>query len=371
MMKKILLGTTAIVGVALVGQAMAAEKPKLSMSGNVKFEAQFVDEDDTAGLNRGYGFSTDDAEIVFRASTTADNGLEYGAKIEFTFEEGDDSDGDRGRTDEAMMYLEGNWGLLQLGNEDGVEDAMRLGGWSVIGGTGGHDGETFFANNASALISTAQEGDTSDATKITYYTPLISGFRAGVSFTPDGGHEYDNGETDDDGDLENNIAFGVEYKGDFDQVGVHVAGRYVTSEFESNDEGGTDAEKEEISSFGVGANVTYAGFAFGVGYVDNDDSGITKTNKALGIDAGSWVDVGASYSTGPYKVGIAYFHSEETVAQNQEAEADIFSVTADWNVAPGLDVYGEYVYADLDDGTTGTSNDNEASAFIVGTKISF
>ncbi|MCG8507785.1 MAG: porin, partial [Rhodospirillales bacterium] len=86
-MKKVLLATTAIVGVAFVSQAMASEKPKLSMSGNVKFEAAFVDEDDVTGSsNRGYKFYTDDAEIIFKASATADNGLEYGAKIEYEFE---------------------------------------------------------------------------------------------------------------------------------------------------------------------------------------------------------------------------------------------------------------------------------------------
>ena len=370
MMKKILLGTTAIVGVALVGQAMAAEKPKLSMSGNVKFEAAFVDEDDIAGSsNRGYKFYTDDAEIVFKASTTADNGLEYSAKIEYEFES---NEGGGEGTDEAMIWLEGNWGLLQLGNEDGAEDAMKVGGWSVLGGTGGHDGEFFVNNSTSALDGPSLEGDTSDATKVTYYTPSLSGFRAGISFTPDSGHEYDEDFSDSDADeQENNIGFGVEYKQDFDQFGVHVSGRYVTAEHENNDDGGATSEREDISAFAVGAKVTFGGFAVAAGYADNDDSGELKSDVANGRDAGEWFDVGASYSTGPYKVAVGYYHSERNVSNTQEAEADIFTVTGDYNVAPGLDVYAEYLYADIEDGTTATTTDNEASSFIVGTKVSF
>jgi outer membrane protein OmpU len=367
MMKKILLGTTAIFGVALIGQAMAADKPALSMSGNVKFEAQFVDEDDTAGLNRGYGFSTDDAEIVFKASTTADNGLEYGAKIEYEFEA---NDGGGEGADEAMIWLEGDWGLLQLGTEDGADDAMKVGGWSVLGGTGGHDGESFYANNSSALTGPSLTGDIGDANKVSYYTPSFSGFKAGVSFTPDSGQEFDAGENDDNGSQENHIGIAAEYKGDFDQIGVHVSGRYMTAEYESNDLD-SNSEKEDVSSFALGGKVTFGEFAVAAGYGDNDDSGVTKTNSAAGIDAGKWFDVGASYATGPYKVAVGYYHSELQATAAAEAEADVFSVTGDYNVAPGLDVYAEYLYADLDDGTSATANDNEASTFIVGTKVSF
>ena len=349
-MKKVLLATTAIVGVAFVSQAMASEKPKLSMSGNVKFEAAFVDEDDVTGSsNRGYKFYTDDAEIIFKASATADNGLEYGAKIEYEFE--------KSATDEAMIWLEGNWGLLQLGNEDGAEDAVKIGGWSVLGGTGGWDGENFVANPASALIEPKLVGDTSDATKITYFTPQFSGFRAGISLTPDTGHEYDADANEDDGDQENHIGIGVEYKQDFDQFGVQLSGRYATAKFESNDHD-DNTEKEDINSFALGAKVTFGGFAVSAGYADNDDSGVEKSKSANGVDAGTWFDVGASYSTGPYKIAAGYAHSEKNVAANQEAEADIFTVTGDYNVAAGLDVYAEYNYYDIEDGTSATSRDS-------------
>lgn len=373
-MKKILLGTTAIVGASLLTGSAFAEKPKISMSGNAKFEAAFVSEDDNSvngsgnsDKNRGYKFSMDDAEIVFKASATADNGLEYGAKIEYQFE--DNRDGGEG-TDEAMIWLAGDWGTINLGNEDGADDLMKVGGWSVLGGTSGWDGENFVTNNASAIISPSLTGDNSDATKVTYFTPSLSGFKAGVSFTPDTGHEYDEGFDDDTGDQENHIGLGVEYKGDFDQVGVQVSGRYMTAEYESNDLGDTN-EKEDVNSFALGGKVSFGDFAVAAGYGDNDDSGVTKANSALGVDAGMWYDFGAQYASGPFKVAAGYAHTEKQATQTAEAEADIFTVTGDYNLADGLDVYAEFNYYELEDGTTATANDNEANVFIVGTKVSF
>ena len=77
-------------------------------------------------------------------------------------------------------------------------------------------------------------------------------------------------------------------------------------------------------------------------------------------------------STGPYSVGVGYYNSEiNTSASFQENDVDYFALTGGWNVAPGLDFYAEYDYVDMEDGLATTTNDNEASVFMVGTKVSF
>jgi len=366
-MKKILLGTTAIVGTALLVGPALAEAPKLGMSGNVKFEASFVDQDPVSATasayTRGYKFSVDDAEIVFKASSTADNGLEYGAKIEYEFE--------AGSTDEAMIWLEGDWGTLNLGNEDGAEDAMKVGGYSLLTAAGGYDGENFFTNSSGAITGPSFTGDSSDANKITYYSPSMSGFRVGASFTPDTGANFDDQLSDDDGDQETHFGVGAEYKGDFDQVGVQASVRYIAAAYESNDDDGATTEQNDVSSIGLGAKVTFGDFAVAAGYHNNGDSGITQANDTLGLDAGEWYDVAASYSAGAIKVAAGYFHSEIQNAATTSAEADMFTVGGNYNVADGLDVYGEFNYVELEDGTTATLNDNEVTTVIVGTKVSF
>jgi len=355
-MKKVLLGTTAIIGASVVlASAAQAEAPKLSMSGNVKFEMAGVDQDADA-FNRGYKFYTDDAEIVFKASSTADNGLEYGAKIEYEFE--------NNGTDEAMIWLSGDWGLVQMGNEDGAEDAVKVGGWSVLGATGGWDGE-MPAENFDALDGPSLAGDSSDATKISYFTPSFNGFRAGVSFTPDFGHEYDAAPSETDDDVSNALGFGLEYKGTFSEVGVHVSGRYAMGEYEG-DGTATDSDQEDVSAFALGAKFDYAGFSLGIGYADNGDSGAVKGTTA---DGGQWFDIAVGYATGPYAVAAGWYTSEKDLAGSAEAEADVFSLTGDYTVADGLGIYAEYDYVDIDE--TGTASDNEANVFIVGTKVSF
>ncbi len=366
-MKKILLGTTAIVGTALLVGPAFAEAPKLGMSGNVKFEATFVDQDPdsltTSTLSRGYDFTVDDAEIVFKASSTADNGLEYGAKIEFEFE--------GSATDEAMIWLEGDWGTINLGNEDGAEDAMKVGGFSLLTAAGGYDGENEFTNSSGAITGPSFVGDTSDANKVTYYTPKMSGFQVGVSFTPDAGQDFDEAMSEEDGDMENHIGVGVKYDGEFDQVGVSASVRYMSAGYEANDIGGTTAELNDVSSVGLGAKVTFGDFAVAAGYQNNGDSGITEANETLGLDAGEWYDVAASYSSGAIKVAAGYLHSEKQTAATTSSDADMFTIGANYTVAEGLDFYGEFNYVELEDGLAATLNDNEATTIIVGTKVSF
>jgi len=363
MMKKVLLGTTAIIGASVVlASAAQAEKPKISMSGNMKFEAYAVDQD-AQTLNRGYHFEVDDAEIVFKASATADNGLEYGAKIEYEFE--------NSSTDEAVIWLSGDWGLVNLGNEDGAEDLVKVGGWSVLGATGGWDGENFF-DHKNALVEPKLAGDTSDATKVTYFTPSFNGFRAGISWTPDSGHEYDAAYSDTSGsatetpDFQNALGIGVEYKGTFSEVGLHVSGRYANADYEGTG-AATDPDYENISAFALGAKVDYAGFSLGVGYANNGDAG---TAKGSGKDFGDWYDVAVGYATGPYAVAVGYYHSEKDLGSNTDVESDQIAVTGDYTVADGLAVYAEYDYVDIDEDHS-TSNDNEANVFMVGTKVSF
>ncbi len=49
----------------------------------------------------------------------------------------------------------------------------------------------------------------------------------------------------------------------------------------------------------------------------------------------------------------------------------MFTVGGNYNVAEGLDVYGEFNYVELEDGLAATLNDNEVTTIIVGTKVSF
>lgn len=377
-MKKVLLGTTAMVGasVLMAGTALASDPPKLTMSGYMKFEAWFADQDATGGTagaaNRAYHFEVDDAEIHFKAQATADNGLKYGVKVEL--------DVDANSTiDEAVINLEGNWGILFLGDEDGAEDLMKVGGFSVLTAGGGWDGgpTAILQNPASVnLRGPTFVGDSDDATKITYFSPSFSGFRLGVSLSPDSGHNGANGlgngisDTADSGDIENLWGFGGEYKGSINDFNIHVSARGAWGSPEGDGGAGL---REDTASWGLGGKVEYQGWGLAVGYADNGDSNMLKTATAAGQDAGWWIDAALSYKNGPYTVAGGYFYSEEDEGTGVgDDEVQFFSIGGKYNVAPGLDIYAEYDYVEIDDAAGTTSAfDNDASLFLIGTQVTF
>ncbi len=382
-MRKILLCTTAMAGASLLvsGAALAAEKPKLTMDGWLRFEAWHNSEDDNVAgstsdtFNRGVDFDMDDVEIHFQGSSKADNGLEYGFYVELI--EGGSTDRQGAGLDEANVFLAGGWGKLEMGANDGVENNYGLGAWSVLADKdGAWDGDNRFnAYGNAATINTdlATTSGTDDANKITYYTPSFGGFSAGISYTPDSGDFFNNGMADDSSadDLANAISAAVQYTGAFGGVGVQVSARYLTADFEANDTD-TTAEKNDMRAWGLGGVVSYAGFSLGASYQDLGDSGVTKANEAFGAEAGKWYDVGLAYETGPYKVSVAYMHSEAndaTTAAQQDDEVDYYTIGANYAVAPGLDLYAAYQFVDLDQ--AGTLSDNEASLFLLGTQVSF
>ena len=94
-MKKILLGTSALVGAAtLLAGAAFAETPKVTVGGYANFEAGYVSDDDsstgTAGhktvLNnaahqRGQAFRSD-TQVDFKIDGKNDAGLGYGGEVD-------------------------------------------------------------------------------------------------------------------------------------------------------------------------------------------------------------------------------------------------------------------------------------------------
>ncbi|MBE9557211.1 MAG: porin, partial [Proteobacteria bacterium] len=55
----------------------------------------------------------DEAELQLDVTGTADNGLNYGFKIELNADTTDNT-----VADEARLQLSGGWGALQMGDED-------------------------------------------------------------------------------------------------------------------------------------------------------------------------------------------------------------------------------------------------------------
>ncbi len=390
-MNKLLLGTTALVGASLVmaGGAYAA-KPKLKVSGGIDFQAGGSSQDleafaDAAGLasggpNRGYAFRTD-AEIHFNASGKTDAGMKWKAQVQL---EGDanvaGTDSSIGRSssnltessvDETWIRFSGSWGQIRLGAEDGAEDLMHISGEGPVNkaGDGGTDGDwtdyiDFTAVNGRFSDAPTLTQDSSDHTKITYFTPRIQGLQLGVSFTPDTGAQGQATNTDNSSDFENTWGIGVQYKKKFGGVKVGVAGVAHIAEAE-------DDSEENLRAWMIGAEVGYGGWRLGGAYQDNGDGGESRDTD--NDDQTAW-DVGFGYAQGPVHLGISYLHTEVEIGSSSDDDVDegeVILVGGTYMLGGGARVYAEFFWFDTESAEGSTANFNEGFGFILGTGVKF
>lgn len=382
MLKKALLGTTAIASAAFFSpEAFSADPPKLSFFGYYRMEGVFTDQNfrGTRG-GRQFFLEADDIELQFRAEATADNGLKYQAYIELDLDSTEQSLTAGGTApqvtsrivaDEANLRFQGDWGIMDLGDQDGAEDSMPYGAEIFYFGAGASDGgitSTFNTRSAGLQMGPDILGDSGDATKITYYSPRIMGFQVGVSYTPDTGHDLGEAvDNEDTAEFRNNWGGGVNYQqkfGDF-TVGASAVGIWSEPDLQTGNAVNTI---EDAKSYQAGAFVTWNEWSLGGSYGDSGDTGLAKARTG-GFDAGQWWNIGVAWQSGPYRAVASYFNSWKAEGTgNQDDEVDFVSVGGQYLVAPGLETYAEYDYVNLTQtGAAGT--DNTAHIFILGTRL--
>ena len=382
-MRKSLLATTAIVGASMLGAAAAeaSDPPVLKFDGSMRFEAKWVDQDvtkytnkdgDTLSRERELHFESDDAGFNMNADATADNGLKYGVKIEIDT----DHFAKGALIDETRIRFSGDWGIVDLGDDDGAGDAMAYGGENVFTAGGGYDGgassafDFIGARKASPDLN-KEGGDTGDASKITYYTPRFSGFQFGASYTPDSGNNLASSIKTGDEDLVHVFELGanfIEKIGDVD-FRVHLTGGVGEYDADSND--------EDAGGYMAGLGLGWNGWKLALGYGDAGDGLQPKGGMK---DNGEWFSSGLGYSMDQYTFALGYFHGEATGAGGEEEDTDFVTVQAQYNMAPGLDVYAEVDWINVNnpssglistDGTGTVLTENDGVLFLLGTKVTF
>ena len=140
----------------------------MSLGGFTEFGVSAASRDTLAdGPNRNYLFYMDN-EVFINANGATASGILYGSKAELEAGSGNGNTEDA-FVDEVGLYFSGNFGRVELGQEDGAEDVMFVGGEDAQAGTGGIDGDT-------ANVTTFDITDTGDSNKATYFSPRVAGF---------------------------------------------------------------------------------------------------------------------------------------------------------------------------------------------------
>ncbi len=387
-MRKILLGTTAIVAAGMVASApaLSAEKLQVGIGGYMEQWVGMADSDDVDNVadpdNNGV-HTVSDAEVHFKGKTALDNGLTVGVQIEL---EGNSQghahrDGDASNTakpddiDESYMWIEGEFGKIVLGSEN---SAMYLMHYSVRDfGIGLNSGDmpnwtpwaTDFTRNGywlHPLGSTGVEPNgTNDSEKISYFTPRVEGFQVGLSYGPDTNQDS-NSIVNRNAVMSDMVAVGLNFQQAFDGAEIRVSGGYGTL---NNPEKGDD----DPTAYNVGARVNYGGFGIEAAYANFDDSGVRN---------GDGVSFGINYSSGPWGISLAWFDGEMdgemdkgTNIMEGHRSHETVHLSGKYALGPGISFNGTIgtttVETDDFEGEEDNSFEVDATYFVIGVMASF
>lgn len=295
-MKKVLLAGTALVATALIASPAQAEL-KLDLGGHFSGYGVFVDQDNDTGFDdTGIRKNT---EIHFTGETTLDNGLTVGVHVEQEVENNQNDN-------ESYAYFSGGWGRVNFGNEDGAAYLLQVAAPSADSNIDGlrstinavkTPGNAALADNAGAGIALgagtpgslaldyqhadfgnapSDSGKNAPTARFTYLTPKFNGFQGGVSYAPRA--ERPTGVMNlaqPTTGYENLWELAARWDGEFEGIGMSFGAGY------SNASGyGTvapAAQPDDLTTWNVGANLSWNQFSFGGAYLDSDNGNDTKT----------------------------------------------------------------------------------------------
>lgn len=385
-MKKLLLSSAAVaMGLAFAAPAAKAQGVTLDLGGHMKGYVGYVDQDTATGGNDERALDIfRETEIHFSGETTLDNGLTVGFHAEA------DADGaDNFTMDESYAYFSGSWGRVNFGEEDGAAYLLQVAAPSADSNIDGLRQYLSPVNYGISPVGAAIAGfalpfDGIDydndiarnAEKLTYLTPVMNGFQAGVSYSPDlgtnliapagialtnpatvsqGSSLFSTNTDDAAGQYGSVYEVGARYEGQMDNVGFTFGGGYSHADLEASATG-----YDDFKEWNVGLDVDVAAFGLGVVYTENNNGfDVNDENE-------TWV-VGADYTTGPFKLGASYLNNENDAIGGVDLETDRYTGGVVYTYGPGMTFRGSISH--LEHEVTGA--DFDATSVMLGTQINF
>jgi predicted porin len=375
-MKKVLLGTSALLGVGtLAGAAQASDGIKLDVGGFFQTVYQGVFDkksDGHFGNHRNVDRFLHNAEVHFKGETTLDNGLTVGAQIELEGEEtfGTGPGGTGDQIDKAFVYWSGGFGKVQIGSQDGPIAACPVFPPGATANFSGFSPASWGGNQPRSSNSVCSD-TVSNSQSIKYTTPNFAGFQLILAYQPSAnaetyGQAGVNGPgtpSNPDGTAHHNFAAYVTYSYAGDGWGVDWGGGGSWQGKFNHADGANDGKS---ANYQTALTVTFGGFAVG-GIFEFYDNG--------GDDNNAWVaGGGASYGVDAWTVGIqgshGTFYASSAGLGNGDGGHDNNNriiLTGSYEMGPGVLLDAEVGYTWFDDTSPATDEGNDDySAFDVG-----
>ena len=391
-MKKILLGTTALIASATIASSAFAA-PELTVNGNLNFQWTGGDNpafgEGTGGAantrgqsvgNRQTGWQFDQlnsqSELKFHAEGESDGGVSYGAQIDYRYLNND--------ADEAYIFVSGDFGTVHFGRDDGAVDQTKFYAGSVSAGAVLIDGTSTSIGYNSY--------NSSDATKILYVSNELNGFKFAVSAA-----DAQTGNTW--GNHEDIYELGAQYN--FDIIGGSwgVSGGFVSAsaagpnvtETNTVRAGGGAATIEDVSEYVIGIKGTYGDISFVASYADAGESGYAKAGST-GYNDKTLYTLGVGYNLGGgMAISAAYGESEGRAASVGEITGTVagddlqtnstntlYTLDFGFPIMDGMSGYAGIAFSEQETDANTVSSGNsvaagsiDATTYVVGTTVSF
>jgi outer membrane protein OmpU len=325
-MRKLLLGTSALVACSVVANAAVAD-----VSISAATEWSYSSRSSNVTANDGTSFGTD-SEIKFSFSNKTDSGLSIGYVVEL---ESDDTNTD---INESSLSISGGFGKVVLGENDSVADNYGVASTDLPS-----EESSPTVASASIGVNTDISGMEGDLNKVSYHLPAMGGLTAGASFRDSGAV----GSTD-------TTTYGFNYKMDANGTAITIGGATATTEAATTD---TDAQNLGVKI--VSGNLS---FIASQSHLETADDDIESTGAAI------------SYTMANGMVLVAHtMKSEDDLEAGEEYTKS--GVELQYKIAAGLtavinvDDY-EYTAATTPD-ATGTSTADSGTVSKLTIKASF
>lgn len=283
-----------------------------------------------------------DTDVAFTGETTLSNGLTVGA---FIGTDGDASDSFN--VQDSYIFLANTYGKLIVGATDGANYFLQVEAPSAdnnVDGAMSYVSPINFANTS--VAGTEFETDVSvngldydnDLTagmdKVVYFTPIMSGFQAAISYAPDTANLTQSsrssaGNSPDDtlDSYGSAIEASVRYQNDVSDFFSYTLGAgYSTVEVEKTNASST-VDDYKMWNTAIDMNIG----AFGVGAV------YTENNRGKAANSDSKTAVfGVDYTVGQIKYGASYLYNTHEASATSEIKAQRVAAGIMYEYGPGL-----------------------------------
>lgn len=364
-MKKILLGTTALVAATAITSGVAMADTAIS-GGLYQQFGSALDSDKNKSNGEGLA-SYQTSSLLFTGGSTLENGMEMAYKIDFK------TGNDAGTVDETTITLSDSWGSIKLGADDTASDGMNGGTPAVSyitanSGTFSHlVSSTNLYDSTTPMFLATYSSFVGDTAGIYYYTPNMSGLQVGVS--------YNNGTARLGTATKDVASIGASYSADMGGASVTVGGG-VEHAWGIQPSAQTTAAKaygdDTANMYNAYGSVSMGGVSVGLGYGSVDYSTATSSTSTSKVDARTYA-AGISYTTGAHTIGVDYTDGESTNSSSANAttDGDIVAIGYALDLGGGVGFDAGVAFIDINGRTAGTSDDVDATVWGAGLGVSF